>query len=199
MGETLVNQRRYCLIALFCVLFTLPVVGADGLFTDVHRIDVLDLFISEKYLSCTTTLVAVVEIRNSGQESESAHVELSSQDLGVREFSPLVLLAPRQIQSLSLPFTLREEPKGSKEFEVIVYFGNEVKRSFKSFTFLGCPEEVPLVSSPLTPPSSSLPPTASSLTLSSVSAHLLFSLVLGLLLFFLAVIYLLKLYIRKNT
>jgi hypothetical protein len=181
-----------------CLLLVTPgVLAQNQLYTDLHRVDVLDLFISERYLTCSTELFVVAEIKNTGTEPEYVHVELSSPSLRVHAFSPITQLDPNTIDSITMPLTLEEEPEGLHEFEVLVYYHNEIKRSFKTFTFEGCAEVHDIeTQSDILVQTGSTPSPRPSL---SLSGQMLFVMIMVLVVFLLAVAYLLKLFFQKVT
>ena len=162
--------------------------------TELHDISILNVFISEKYLECKKDLYASIEMKNEGIENEYVHVELSNVELGIDEFAPIIMIQPKKLGSVTIPLTLEEEPEGAYEFEVLVYFNNEVKRYFKTFAFQGCPE------TPLPPPTTLnlASESQSQKTSQQPSAHTWYLIGMVILIFILSMIYLLKLYIEKR-
>ncbi len=90
---------------------------------------------------------------------------------------------------------MQQEPEGTYEFEVIVYFSNEIKRSFKSFTFTGCPE--PPQPQPLLDLASHTPKPQENKQL--LSAQTIYIIIMLIIIFLLALIYLFKLFLEKST
>ncbi len=136
-----VKTTSILLTIALILAFSLPLANAGkSLVSDEHKINILNLFISDNYLECNKNLNAVIEFKNAGTENEYVHMELVNEKLGIDEFAPIVLVKPNGIASVTIPATLESEPKGEHEFEVFAYYSNEIKPYFKSFTFKGCQE-----------------------------------------------------------
>ena len=130
----------FLMIALILAFYLPSAYAGKSLVSDEHKINILNLFISDNYLECNKNLNAVIEFKNSGTENEYVHMELMNERLGIDEFAPIVLVKPNGIASVTIPVALESEPKGEYELEVLAYFNNEIKPYFKSFMFKGCQE-----------------------------------------------------------
>ncbi len=106
----------------------------------LHEITLHDLYISDDSLQCQKHMLVYVGVKNEGTAEERVYAELLSPKLQVQSFSSPLLIKPGTRQHISIPLVFAEEPQGTFEFEARLYTtGDGIKRTFKTFTFLGCP------------------------------------------------------------
>lgn len=180
-------------------LSLIPQVVSQNL--DIHDVEVANIFLSERYLSCQKNLYFIVELRNSGTESEAVHAELFSPSMGMREFSPVFAIQSDESASLTIPVSLEVEPEGEHEVEVAVYFNNEINQGLAHFNFEGCKEEKQEIQL-----DTSMPQVQQSYSFNDAkasigdwSAQLVFVVIMVAVIFFLVLIYLLKILFQKIT
>ncbi len=192
-----VKTSSLVLYLITIVLLVLPGVSAGkSLIPDVHRIDILNLFISETSLTCNKNIYTVIEYKNAGTDNELVHLELVNEQLGINEFTPVAMLQPNRLGSITIPIALEQEPEGEVEFEVLAYFNNEIRRYFKSFTFAGCPE----APNPTSMPDATLLAQTSQEAKNQPqgwSTQTWFVTLMVIIIFILVIIYILKLYIER--
>ena len=186
-------------MALIVILMVPSILAGNSSFTDMHQINIVNLFISDASLKCNKNLYAAIEFKNAGTENEYVHMELVNEKLGIDEFAPIVMIQPNKHDSVTIPVTLKQEPEGNVEFEVLAYFNNEIRRYFQSFTFKGCPD-APKTDSAVDPALFTQSSSESKeKALQGLSMHTWYVIIMIILIFLLVLIYVLKLYIQSIT
>ena len=184
-------------VVLFSLLLFPSVLAGESLSSEVHQIELLNVFIGDSSLTCNPHVNVVVELRNSGTENEAVQLELIQSELGIDEVAPIFGIQPQRLESITFPLLLSQEPEaGDYEFEIIASFHNEIRRHFASFTFKGCPEQPKMTGMTDTAlmVQSGLEPVK---TLQGWSNQTWFLIIMTIILFILVLVYLLKLYIEN--
>ncbi len=106
---------------------------------ELHKVEVVNAFISDQYLTCSRQAYLVIELKNAGELNEVVHMQVLNEALGVNEFSPLFAIDAQEFASTTIPLMFAKEPTGKYTIEIALYFQNKVTQTLKEFTFKGCP------------------------------------------------------------
>lgn len=185
-------------LQVFWILLLAVIVQADFSSLRDHKVEVKDIFVPPRYLTCQKEIPVMVEVRNTGNHNENVFLELRNDRYDSSEVMQLVDLKKERVEIVAFTVTLLEIPQGDVEFEAVASYAKRTSRFFQTFTF-SCEEKEPVTIIQGTPGMSAqeqkIPAKEYYYTLSALTIA---TFALVILIVTLAIVYIVKTYVEKQ-